>query len=96
MTIKVNRDIYSITMDNLSTITQKGQVVIPIAIRNQLHLKPATRVFFEVKDNAVVMRPSLTINQVFGIIKTKKRYIKKDYKKAIQEAVLEKFIKKQI
>jgi len=83
-------------MNNLSTITKKGQVVIPQAIRAQLQLKPATRVYFHVENNTVVMRPALTVDQAFGMFKTKKRFTKRDYKKAIQDAVLEKFLKEKL
>ncbi len=37
-------------------ITSKGQVTIPIAIREQLGLLPHTEVTFEVKDSAVQLR----------------------------------------
>jgi hypothetical protein len=38
-----------------------------------------------------VIKPVLTINQVYGMVKTKKQFADKDYKKAIQKAVIEKF-----
>lgn len=78
-------------MNGLSTITQKGQVVIPHMIRNFLQLKPTTRVYFEVKNKAVVMRPVLSIDQAMGMIKTKKRASQADYDKAIREGMAEKF-----
>lgn len=40
-----------------STITQKGQVTIPIEIREQLGLKPKDRVRFDIEDGVVVMKP---------------------------------------
>lgn len=81
-------------MNGLSTITQKGQVVIPQAIRNLLQLKPATRVYFEVKNDAVIMRPALTIDQAFGMIKTKKKFSQKDYDEAIIKSVTKKYIRR--
>ncbi|MBI4991547.1 AbrB/MazE/SpoVT family DNA-binding domain-containing protein [Candidatus Gottesmanbacteria bacterium] len=80
-------------MDGLSTITQKGQVVIPQSIRNLLQLKPATRVYFEVKYNAVVMHPVLSIDQALGMIKTRKRASQADYDKAIREGMAKRFKK---
>jgi AbrB family looped-hinge helix DNA binding protein len=78
-------------MNGLSTITQKGQVVIPHSIRNFLQLKPATRVYFEVKNKTVVMHPVLSIDQAMGMIKTKKRASQADYDKAIRKGIAEKF-----
>lgn len=80
-------------MNGLSTITQKGQVVIPQLIRNLLQLKPATRVYFEVKRNAVVMRPVLSINQALGMIKTRKRASQADYDQAVRSGMAKKFKK---
>jgi AbrB family looped-hinge helix DNA binding protein len=40
-----------------TTITQKGQVTIPIAIRTRLGLKPRDRVRFEVEGDEVKLRP---------------------------------------
>lgn len=41
-----------------SRMTEKGQVTIPVEIRNALHIRPRDRVQFELVDGAVVMRPS--------------------------------------
>lgn len=81
-------------MDGLSTITQKGQVVIPAEIRKYLQLKPATRVYITIQDKSVIIKPVLTIDQAYGMIKTKKHYSDKDYDRAIEQAVVEKFKKK--
>lgn len=78
-------------MNGFSTITEKGQVVIPQSIRDALQLKPATRVYLEIKDDAVVVKPVLSINQAFGMFKTSKKASQADYDKAVEEAVIEKF-----
>jgi len=81
-------------MNGLSTITQKGQIVIPLSIRNLLDLKPKTRVYISVQDNAVILKPVLSIDEAFGMIKSKKTFSKKTYKKIIRDAVIEKFKRK--
>jgi AbrB family looped-hinge helix DNA binding protein len=35
----------------------KGQVVIPKQIREQFHLTSGTRLFFEVRDNKIIITP---------------------------------------
>ena len=81
-------------MNGLSTITQKGQFVIPISLRKALKLSPPRRVSFELKGNAIIMKPALSINEAFGMFKTTKRASQADYDKAVEEGVVEKFQKK--
>lgn len=81
-------------MDGLSTVTQKGQVVIPIALRRALRLSPSTRVSFELKNKAIIMKPALSIDEAYGMFKTNIKATQADYDKAIEEAVVEKFRKK--
>ena len=80
-------------MNGLSTITQKGQVVIPISLRKALKLAPRRRVSFELKGEAIIMKPALSVDEAFGMFKTSKRASQTDYDKAIEEAVVEKFQK---
>lgn len=80
-------------MNGISTITQKGQVVVPKPIRELLHLQPSMRVYFEVKNDTVMIKPALSIDQAMGMIKTKKKAIQKDYDQAIKKAIMEKFSK---
>lgn len=81
-------------MNGLSTITQKGQVVIPITFRRALKLFPPKRISFELKGKAIIMKPALSINEAFGMFETTKRASQADYDKAIEEGVVEKFQKK--
>ena len=80
-------------MNGLSTITQKGQVVIPVTLRKALKLSPPRRVSFELKGNAIIMTPALSIDEAFGMFKTTKRASQADYDKAVEEEVVEKFQK---
>jgi len=77
-------------MDTISTITERGQVVIPVAIRQHLGLKPSDKLFFQLDDGKIIAQPLLSIQQAMGVIKTHKRHTKKEYKKAILKAVAQK------
>lgn len=81
-------------MNGLSTITQKGQVVIPQPIRQYFGLKPSDKLFFEVEENKIVARPVLSIDEALGMIKSEKKIFKKEYKKLIAKQVIRKFKKK--
>ncbi len=78
-------------MNNFSTVTQKGQVVIPSSIRLALKIRPTTRMQFKIQGNSIMMKPALTIDQACGMFKTNKHFTEEDYKKAIEDAVVEKF-----
>jgi antitoxin PrlF len=41
-----------------TTMTQKGQVTIPVEIRTRLGLKPKDRILFEVEGDEVKLRPA--------------------------------------
>ena len=80
-------------MNGIATLTQKGQVVIPVAIRDFFGLEPADRLYFEVEEDKIVARPAPNLEEAFGMIKTKKSFSEKEYREAIAEAVAKKFAK---
>ena len=52
-----------------TSITQKGQVTIPLAIRSQLGLKPKDKVRFVVQGDEVTLQPvSSRIARHFGAV----------------------------
>lgn len=54
-------------MGRITTITSKGQVTIPKAVRDELGLKPADRVEFVVEDgSARVRKYGLSVRDVAG------------------------------
>jgi bifunctional DNA-binding transcriptional regulator/antitoxin component of YhaV-PrlF toxin-antitoxin module len=71
-------------------------VAIPKSIRDYFHLKPHDKVHFEVKNNNILARPLSSVEEMHGIVKTNKVLSKKEMKKIIREAVLEKFKRKGI
>ena len=77
-------------MQGISTITQKGQVAIPKEIRDFFNLKTSDKLRFSVEKNKIVAEPVVSIESMFGIIKTKKVLSKKEMKKIIRDAVVAK------
>lgn len=78
-------------MDNIATLTQRGQIVIPQPIREYFGLEPADKLFFKVEEDKIVVKPILSINEAMGMIKTKKKITKKKYKEVIASQVVKKF-----
>lgn len=56
-----------------STVSSKGQITLPAAIRERLGLEPGTRVQFEVREGAVLLRKGAPgahpVDQAFGKLK---------------------------
>ncbi len=50
-----------------ATVGSRYQVVIPSAIRQQLGLRPRSKVLLEVVDNMIVLRPVKSIASLHGI-----------------------------
>ncbi|WP_310452327.1 AbrB/MazE/SpoVT family DNA-binding domain-containing protein [Sulfuritalea sp.] len=56
-----------------SSVTTKGQVTIPIELRERLGIKPGDRVGFVAEgDRIVLQRQETAIEAVFGIVKSGK------------------------
>lgn len=64
-----------LTTDFSSTITSKGQVTIPLLLRQQLQLKAGDGVSFFAEKKSLRLRPikSLTLKDVFGSVPPLKR-----------------------
>lgn len=56
-----------------STISAKGQITVPVEVRNRLGLVPGTPVEFELRQGEVVLRKGVKaehpVDRVFGILK---------------------------
>lgn len=69
-----------------STITQKGQVTIPAAIRKKLGLRRGDRVSFVQDGNRVVVKPvHRDIKAAFGLVKARRSASLGDYETAIRK-----------
>lgn len=57
-----------------STITQKGQVTIPYAIRQLFALETGTKVIFKIDENTITVSPLPSFFNYRGSIKSKKEF----------------------
>jgi AbrB family looped-hinge helix DNA binding protein len=84
-----------------ATLTSKGQVTIPKAVRKQLNLKVGDVVEFVVdSDRTAVLRPrNLKADEVFGMLakgrKSKRAFTVEEMNAGIAKAVREKFLRKE-
>ena len=81
-------------MNGISTITKRGQVVVPQPIRELFDLKPSDKLYFKVENNKIVVRPIFSIDEALGVIKTKKKVGKKELKEAVVGQIIKKFKKR--
>jgi antitoxin PrlF len=67
-----------------SALTIKGQMTIPKAIREHLHLKPGDRVkFFVHPDGTVFLLPKLPVSALRGIVRAQRRVTLEEMDEAI-------------
>lgn len=72
----------------VTTMTKKGQVTIPVEIRNLFGLKAKDKVAFKIDNGNVRIAPAkYTLETVYGIVKPMKR--PQDFKKLKQIAIRE-------
>lgn len=61
---------YKIMKEIITTMTVKGQVTIPVEIRNLLGLKAKDKVAFNIKEDTVSIAPSkYCLENIYGIVK---------------------------
>lgn len=74
-----------------TTVTQKGQVTIPLPLRKQLGLVSGSKIRFvshATDKQTILLSPVSDFLQFQGIIKTKKKYSKSAARKAYMKDVL--------
>ena len=52
-----------------AVVSSKGQVTLPMAMRNELGIVPGSRIRFEVRGKELVIKPELPISAYFGMLK---------------------------
>lgn len=54
-----------------STMTSKGQITIPKAVRERLNLEPGDKVYFDIQDNGTVSMVACNepVEKLFGFLK---------------------------
>jgi len=71
---------------NISHMTAKGQVTIPVELRRQLDLHPGDVIEFSQRENKIFIAKGKTdISATFGLLKANKKVSLKDMEKAIQK-----------
>lgn len=70
-----------------ATVTQKGQVTIPVHIRKTLGIKPYEKVSFKKIANMVILTPAVNFLSLKGSIKTKKIFSDDEADRKILEMV---------
>ena len=78
-------------MQMTSTVTSKGQVVIPAVIRNKLNIKPYDRVVFDVLGLKIVAEKASSTEEMCGFVKSKKKLTDRQLERAISEATYDSF-----
>jgi len=66
-----------------STVTQKGQVTIPIEIRKMLGFEKGSKVQFSQENGKVLVRKASDVSSLMGILKSPKKYDQRKAREAI-------------
>lgn len=86
MTWKVLPYIVSVIMQLFSTITSKGQVLIPGTIRKSLNIKSFDRLTFKVVGSKILVEKVASTDEMLGFVKSKKKFTDQELETAIKEA----------
>ena len=75
-----------------SAVTIKGQITIPKAVREHLHIKPGDRVKFFLHPNGTVfLLPKLPISALRGIVKSPRRATLEQIEEGIAAGATERY-----
>ena len=77
-----------------TTVTQKGQVTIPSAIRKMTGIQSQQRVTVTTDGENIVIKPAVDFFSLRGSLKTNIKYDKKKINKAIGEMLAERNFRK--
>lgn len=82
-------------MKYTTSVTQKGQATIPLAIRKRFGIRPRSKVVFEVTDkNEVLIKPVQDFFTMKGSISTRKPFDIDAMDKAVLKAIKQSYAKK--
>jgi AbrB family looped-hinge helix DNA binding protein len=81
-------------MTYATTVTQKGQVTIPLVIRRRLNILPRQRVIFEEQENNFVLKPYRDFLSLKGSLKTSRKYSDKKANQSIEKTFAQDYAKK--
>lgn len=77
-------------MQYITTISQKGQIVVPKEIRDKLNLKPSDSLKVTLGGKNIIVEPLTPLDKFIGMFSVKKPITKKDIKDAYKKHSLNK------
>ena len=77
-------------MQYITTISQKGQVVVPKELRDKLDLKASDTLNVKLSGKSIVLEPTSTIEDHIGMFAVKKPITRKDIKDSFNKHASEK------
>lgn len=82
-------------MQFTTSVTQKGQATIPAPIRKRLGIKPNTKIVFELKNGSeATIKPVVDFFSLKGSVKSNKPFNIEGMEKAVEDAIVNKYVKK--
>lgn len=78
-------------MQYVTTISQKGQIVVPKDIRDKLAIKPSDPLKVTMGDKKIIVEPLSSVEEYMGMFKVRKTISKKDIKNAYLKHTSKKF-----
>lgn len=74
-------------------MTKKGQVTVPLFIRQKLGFEPSQRVLFTLEEDRVFLKPAVSFLDLGGTLKSKKPFNLKAMRKASKDYVTRRYLK---
>jgi len=75
----------------VSSVTSKGQVTIPAAIRSRLMITPGKKIRFVLTGNKILVEP-LNLSSLRGSLRTKIKYDKKEARALIKMRAVKRYL----
>jgi AbrB family looped-hinge helix DNA binding protein len=72
-------------MQYITTISQKGQVVVPKEIRDKLDIKPSDTLQVTTSGKNIILEPTSSVEDHLGMFSVKKPISKKDIKESFNK-----------
>ncbi len=77
-----------------TTVTQKGQVTIPVDIRRFLNVEPYEKVTFVKTKNQIILKSSTDFLSLKGTVKSNRKFTDKKADKKVKEFIARAYAKK--
>ena len=77
-------------MQSQTTISQKGQIVVPKNIRDYLKIKPTDTLTVNLEGKRIIVEPVSSIDEVYGTFKVNKAVSKKEIKESAKKHLFSK------